>query len=352
MHKASIALAAGASFRLLGPHDTMLISKKPVISICAVRTGAGKSQTSRKIADILQSLKKKVVAIRHPMPYGSLKDEVIERFASYGDLKKYKTTIEEREEYEPWIQRHIPVYAGVDYKKILANAEQEADIILWDGGNNDFSFFKPDLQIVVVDPHRAGHELQYYPGEVNFRMADVIVINKMDSASKGGIRIVEENIKKINPKAIVIRARSPVTVDHPDVIKNKRVLLIEDGPTITHGGMRFGAATIAAKQYGAKEIVSVKSAAVGSIKETYQKYPHLDKELPAMGYSAQQIKDLQDTINRVDCDVVIDGSPVNLQNIIHINKPIVNVTYELEEIGVPTLKTILETFLKKQGTKK
>ncbi len=347
MHKASIVLAAGASFRLLGPNDTMLKSNKPIISICAVRTGAGKSQTSRKVADILRYLNIKVVACRHPMPYGFLEKQIVQRFSNYKDLDKYETTIEEREEYEPWIKRKIPIYAGVDYEKILRQAEKEADIIIWDGGNNDFPFFKSDLQIVVVDPHRAGHELSYYPGETNFRMADVIIINKIDSAPKQNIKIIEDNIKKINPKAIVIKARSKIIVDNPKFIKGKRVLLVEDGPTITHGGMKFGAATVAAKLYKAKEIINAKKYAVGSIKETYEKYKHLEKELPAMGYSKQQIKDLQETINKADCDIILDGSPVNLSRLIKINKPIVNVNYELEEVSKPNLNDVIKNFVKR-----
>ncbi len=342
MEKASIVLANGANFRLLGPNDTMLKSTKPVISVCAVRTGAGKSQTTRAVAEILRNNKLKVVGARHPMPYNSnLMKQVSERFGSYNDLKKFETTIEEREEYEPWIKRNIPIYAGVDYEKILRQAEKEADIILWDGGNNDFSFFKPDLQIVVADPHRAGHEISYYPGFVNFLMADVIIINKVDSASKENIKIVEDNIKRYNPKAIVIKAKSEVSADNPELIKGKRVLLVEDGPTITHGGMTFGAATVAAKKYGAKKIINAKKYAVGTIKETFEKYKHLEKELPAMGYSEKQIKDLQDTINRADCDVVIDGSPVNLKRLIKANKPIVNINYELNKNCVETLKKIL-----------
>jgi len=345
--KASIPLASGASFRLLGPNDTMLKSKKPVISICAVRTGAGKSQTSRRVADIVKSLGLKIVMVRHPMPYGVLKKQVVERFSSYKDLEKYKTTIEEREEYEPWIKKGITIYAGVDYEKILRQAEKEADVIGWDGGNNDFSFFRPDLQIVVADPHRPGHEISYYPGFVNFLMADVIIINKIDSASEENIEIVENNIKKYNPKAIVIKARSEISADKPELIKNKKALLVEDGPSITHGGMKFGAATVAAKKYGAKEIINAKKYAVGSIKETFEKYPHLEKELPAMGYSKRQIKDLQDTINKADCDVVIDGSPANLKKILKVNKPIVDISYELDEIDKNKLYNIIKKTLNK-----
>ncbi len=342
MQKASIVLANGSSFRLLGPNDTMIKSAKKMISICAVRTGAGKSQTSRAIGEILKKHGEKVVAIRHPMPYNpKLIKQIVERFASYKDLDKYETTIEEREEYEPWIKRNIPVYAGVDYEKILKQAEKEADIIEWDGGNNDFSFYRPDLQIVIADPHRAGHEISYYPGFVNFLMADIIIINKVDSAPKEKVKIVEENIKKYNPKAVIIKARSEVKADKPDLIKGKRVLLVEDGPTITHGGMKFGAATVAAKKYGAAEIVNAKKYAVGSIKEVYKKYTHLEKELPAMGYSKEQIKDLQDTINKADCDIIIDGSPVNLSRLIKTKKPIVNITYELDKNSIKKLEEIL-----------
>ena len=349
MRKASIILAHGASFRLLGPKDTMLMSKKPVIAICAVRTGAGKSQTARRVADILKAQGLKVVTLRHPMPYGILMKQVVERFTSYDDLKKYNTTIEEREEYEPWIQRSIPVYAGVDYAQILKQAEKEADIIIWDAGNNDFSFVKPDLLIVVADPLRPGHEQLYYPGETNVRMADVIVINKVNSAQKQQVNTVIRNIKALNPRATMIKAASQIIVDQPSLITHKRVLLVEDGPTLTHGGMRFGAATVAAQRYHAKEIVSVKPYAVGSIKKTFEEYKHLKHELPAMGYSKQQIKDLQKTINRVPCDVVIDGSPVNLKKLMKVNKPIVNVTYELEEIGRPTLEDILKKFIRKNA---
>lgn len=343
MTKASTVLANGASFRLLGTNDTMLKSTKTVISVCAVRTGAGKSQTSRAIGDILTKNNKRVVAQRHPMPYNSdLMKQVIERFATFADLDKYETTIEEREEYVPWIKKGIPIYAGIDYKKILKEAEKEAEIIIFDGGNNDFSFIKPDLQIVVTDPHRAGHEITYYPGFVNFLMADIIIINKVDSASEENIKIVENNIKKYNQKAIVIKAKSEINADNSELIRNKKVILIEDGPTITHGGMKFGAATVAAKKYGAKEIINAKKYAVGSIRETYEKYPHLEKELPAMGYSQKQIYELQETINRSNCDVVIDGSPANLKKLLIVNKPIVNINYELDKTSINKLENILK----------
>lgn len=343
MHKASIVLAAGANFKLLGPNDTMIKSNKKVISICAVRTGAGKSQTTRAIAELLKGKGKRVVAVRHPMPYNAnLMKQVVERFKTFNDLEKYEATIEEREEYVPWIERNIPIYAGIDYEKILRQAEKEAEIIMWDGGNNDLNFFQSDLHIVITDPHRAGHEISYYPGFVNFLRAEVIIINKVDSASKENIKIVEDNIKKYNPKAIVIKARSEIFADNPGLIKGKKVLLIEDGPTITHGGMKFGAATVAAKKYGAKEIINVKKYAVGTIKETFEKYPHLEKELPAMGYSEKQIKDLQETINRADCDVIINGSPSNLKRILKVNKPVINITYELDFNSVKELKKILK----------
>ncbi len=343
MEKASVALANGASFRLLGPNETMLKSNKKIISVCAVRTGAGKSQTSRSIGEILKKHNVRVVALRHSMPYNSnLMKQVSERFSNLNDLEKYETTIEEKEEYVPWIKKNIPVYAGVDYKKILKEAEKEAEIIIFDGGNNDWAFIKPDLKIVVADPLRAGHEISYYPGFVNFLMADVIIINKIDSASKEDIKIVEDNIKKYNPKSTVIKAISEINADNPKLIKNKRVILVEDGPTITHGGMKFGAATVAAKKYGAKEIINAKKYSVGSIKKTYEKYPHLEKELPAMGYSEEQIKDLQETINKAECDVVIDGSPSNLKNILKINKPIVSISYELDKKSINKLESILK----------
>ena len=344
MHLASISLANGADFVLLGPKSTMIKSKKPLISVCAVRTGSGKSQTSRKIGIILKNLGYKVVAIRHPMPYGNLIKQRIQRFANYGDLRKNNVTIEEREEYEPWINNDIVIYAGVDYKEILKEAEKEADVIIWDGGNNDLPFYYPDLHIVVLDPHRAGHELLYHPGEANFRMADVIIVNKIDTAKKEDIRMVLNNIKQINPKAKIIMAKSKVTADNPELIKNKNVLVVEDGPTLTHGGMTYGAGTVAAKKYRAKSIVDAERYAVNSIKGVYKRYRHLKKILPAMGYGNKQIKDLQDTINKVKCDVVIDGSPVNLKRLIKINKPIVNVSYELEEVGKLNLEKLLKGF--------
>ncbi|MBI2667262.1 GTPase [Candidatus Woesearchaeota archaeon] len=344
MHLASIVIANGADFVLLGPKSTMIKSKKPLISVCAVRTGSGKSQTSRKIGLILKKMGYKVVAIRHPMPYGNLIKQRVQRFSNYDDLRKNNVTIEEREEYEPWINNNIVIYAGVDYKEILKQAEKEADVIIWDGGNNDLSFYFSDLNIVVLDPHRAGHELLYHPGEANFRMADVIVVNKIDTAKKEDIRMVLNNIRQINPKAKIIMAKSKVTADNPRLIKGKNVLVVEDGPTLTHGGMTYGAGSVAAKKYGAKSIIDAEKYAVKSIKGVYKRYRHLKKILPAMGYGKKQIKDLQDTINKVKCDVVIDGSPVNLQRLININKPIVNIDYELEEVGKLNLEKLLKGF--------
>jgi len=343
MDKASIVMTAGANFRLLGPRDTQIKSRKPVVSITAVRTGCGKSPASRKVAQTLQQYGLKVVAIRHPMPYGDLKEEVCERFATYEDLKKYKCTIEEREEYEPWIEMGIPIYAGVDYLKIIKQAEKEADIIVWDGGNNDFSFYKPDLNIVLVDPHRPGHEMSYYPGEVNFRSADVLIISKMKSATQEGIDIVKKNIKLYNPKAEVIEADLKMQVDQPEIIKGKDVLVVEDGPTLTHGGMAYGAGFLVAQKYGGK-MIDAQEAAVGSLKQLYKKFMHLKKILPAMGYSPEQIKELEETINRAQCNLVIDGTPVNLKKLLKINKPIVSVSYTLEELGETTLHDILKRF--------
>ncbi len=344
MHKASECIAAGADFYLFGPSSTMIKNNIPVIAVCAVRTGSGKSQTSRKIGIILKEKGYKVAAIRHPMPYGDLLKQEVQRFASYEDLKKADVTIEEREEYEPWIKLGISVYAGVDYKKIIMRAEKEANVIIFDGGNNDLPFYNPDLHIVVVDPHRAGHELLYHPGEANFRMADVIVVNKIDTAPKNGIKTVLANIKQYNPKAKIIMARSKITVDKPEMIKNKRALVVEDGPTLTHGEMRFGAGTVAAEKYKAESIIDAEKYSVGTIKEIYKKYTHLKKILPAMGYSHKQMKDLEKTINRAHCDVVIDGSPFDLSKLLKINKPIVNVDYELDEVGKLDLRKLLRNF--------
>jgi len=349
MHRASIALANGADFWLMGPDTTLIQSTKPVISICAVRTGCGKSQTTRRVTDILHKYGLKYVVIRHPMPYGDLKKQAVQRFATYEDLDKHECTIEEREEYEPHLDRGNVVYAGVDYEKIIRSAEKEADVIVWDGGNNDLPFYKPDLHIVVTDPHRAGHELKYHPGEANFRMANVIVINKEDSADPKNIELIKEHIKEANPNAIVIDAESPITVENPDTIKDKRVLVVEDGPTLTHGGMKFGAGYLAAKKYGAKEIIDPRPYAVGSIKETYKKYPHLDLILPAMGYGKQQIKELEETINNADADLVIIGTPIDLRRLIKINKPADRVRYELKEKGPTTLEDIIKKFLQEKN---
>jgi len=344
MDKASQVLAAGANFVLLGPDDTMIKSRKPVVSVCAVRTGSGKSQTSRKVAMILKEKGRRVVAIRHPMPYGDLVKQKVQRFATYADLDKHECTIEEREEYEPHIDKGIIVYAGVDYGAILRQAEKEADVILWDGGNNDFSFYKSDLEIVVADPHRAGHELSYYPGAVNFRRAKVIVINKMDTATQEGIDLVLANAKKVNPKATIIRANSPTIVKDGGRITGKRVLVIEDGPTLTHGGMKYGAGIVAARKYGAAAIIDPRPFAVGSIKKTFEKYNHLADVLPAMGYGDKQTRELAQTIEAVDCDLVVSATPIDITRVIKVSKPILRVGYELEEIGTPTLKDVLKKF--------
>ncbi len=343
MGRASIANVAGADFKLLSPEHTMLKSNKPVIAVCAVRTGCGKSQFSRKIFEIL-SKRLKVVSIRHPMPYGDLTKQICQRFASYEDLDKYECTIEEREEYEPYIEMGGVVYAGVDYEEILRNAEKEADVIIWDGGNNDYPFYKPDLHITIADPHRPGHELSYYPGEINLRMADVVVINKIDTAKEENIRKVEENIKRVNPKARIIKAASPIEVEGD--IKGKRVLVVEDGPTLTHGEMPYGAGTVAAEQNGA-EIIDASKYAVGSIRETFEKYPHLGKILPAMGYGKQQIKELEETINAADCDVVLAATPINLARIINVNKPVIRVRYGVGKNTEKELEEILNEFLSK-----
>ncbi len=348
MHKASLALSCGADFWLLGPKSTQLKSSKPVISVCAVRTGAGKSQTSRKIVSILRQHGLKVVVIRHPMPYGDLEKEAVQRFATFEDLDKNKCTIEEREEYEPHLKNGAIVYAGVDYEKILWDAEKESSIIVWDGGNNDISFIKPDLSITILDPHRAGHELRYYPGETNLLNADVLIINKMDSARPEDVETLLNNIKQYNPKAVLIKAMSSIKVENPEALKDKMALVIGDGPTLTHGGMSFGAGVVAANKYGAK-IVSAEKYAVGSIKNVYREFPHLKSILPAMGYSPKQIKELEKTINRAKCDIVLDASPVNLSKIIKARKPIVNVEYYLDEIGKPDLESVLDGFLKKMA---
>jgi len=338
MHKAAEVLAAGADLRLLGPKATMLKSELPIISICAVRTGAGKSQTTRRVADILETLGKRVVTVRHPMPYGTLADQICQRFSSYEDLDRHHTTIEEREEYEPHIDRGGVVYAGVDYELILREAEKEADVILWDGGNNDLPFYRPDLHIVVADPHRAGHELAYYPGEANVRMADVVVINKIDTADFEDISTVRRNVRSINPSAVIVEAASPITVEDPKEIRGKKVLVVEDGPTLTHGGMSFGAGTVAAQRFGAAETVDPRPYAVGSIKETYDKYPTIGPLLPAMGYGPQQVKELEETINATPCELVVVATPIDLRRVARIDRPCDRVRYELQEIGQPTLE--------------
>jgi predicted GTPase len=342
MTKASIVNAAGASFSLLGAEQTMIKSTKPVIAVLAVRTGSGKSQTSRKIVNILRDAGKKVVAIRHPMPYGDLVKQKVQRFGTYDDLQKHNCTIEEIEEYEPHIARGGVIYAGVDYEAILREAEKEADIILWDGGNNDTSFYKADLTFCVADPHRAGHEMTYYPGNTSLRMADVVVINKIDSADPENVLRVKNNIRSVNPDAKIIEGESPVTVEKPELIKGKRVLIIEDGPTLTHGDMKYGAGTIAAQRYGASDIVDPRPFTVESIADTFKKYPEIGILLPAMGYGAKQMKDLEKTINRTECDSVVIGTPIDLGRLLKINKPHTRVTYELNEIGSITLETVLK----------
>jgi predicted GTPase len=345
MHKASEVIKFGANFVLLGGEPTMIKSNKPVVAIGAVRTGCGKSQTTRRVAEVMASAGKKVVAIRHPMPYGDLAKQKVQRFATLEDLELHDCTIEEMEEYEPHIVRGSVVYAGVDYKAILDQAEEEADVILWDGGNNDLPFYKPDLFIVVADPHRAGHEMSYFPGESNLRMADVVVINKMDSARQEDVAKLKKNIDAVNPGATVIEANSPVSVDDSEIISGKRCLVIEDGPTLTHGEMKFGAGTVAAEKFGAAEIIDPRPWIEGTIADTFEKYPAIGKVLPAMGYGGQQVKDLEATINAVDCDVVVIGTPIDLRRIISIDKPSVRVTYDLAEIGSPDLADVLKPFL-------
>jgi len=342
MHKAALVNAAGADFRMLSPAHTMVKSKKPVVAVCAVRTGCGKSQTSRRVNEILKEMGKKTATIRHPMPYGDLRKQAWQRFASYEDLEKHECTIEEREEYEPHLAMGNLVFAGVDYERILAEAEKEADVILWDGGNNDVSFYEPDLLIVVADPHRPGHELRYYPGETNARMAEVVVINKVGTAKPDDVNIVENNIRRINPGATIIRAKSPVALDDPDAVRGKRVLVVEDGPTLTHGGMRYGAGHVAAREFGAAEIVDPRPYAVGSIRGTYEKYGHMTEILPSMGYGEKQMKELEETINAVDCDVVLIGTPIDLGRLLTINKPAVRVRYELDAAGKEALRPFVE----------
>ncbi len=347
MAKASQVMSLGADFKLLGVKKTMLESKVPVIAVVAVRTGSGKSQTSRKVCDILREKGLKVVAIRHPMPYGDLVKQRVQRYASIADLKKYECTIEEMEEYEPHITNGTIIYAGVDYEAILREAEKEANVIVWDGGNNDTSFYRPDLTVTVADPHRPGHEMTYYAGMSNILLADVVVINKVESAARENVDMVRHNVHSINPDATIIEAASPVTVDDQSLIRGKRVLVVEDGPTLTHGEMSYGAGVIAAKKFGAKELVDPRPWAVGTISETFKKYPKTGTLLPAMGYGDKQVKDLETTINKVECDSVVIGTPIDLRRVVKIKKPSVRVRYELAEITKPDLKEILEGFLTK-----
>ena len=343
MQKASTCLACGSDFRLMGPKTTMLKSSLPVVSVCAVRTGAGKSTVSRAVASSLKKMSHRVVVIRHPMPYGDLEQQVCERFASYADMDRYQCTIEEREEYEPHIDAGNIVYAGVDYEKILREAEKEADIILWDGGNNDLPFYAPDLQIVVVDPLRPGNEVTYYPGEVNLRMADIVVINKVDSATRTNLKIVRENIKRTNSNAKIVEAASEIHVDDKSNIRGKKVLVVEDGPTVTHGEMKEGVGAIAAHRFKAKSLVNPRPYAIGSIKRTYEKYPHLGRVLPAMGYGEKQTRELETTINAVKCDSVVLGTPIDLRRIVSIRGPAVRVRYEIHETTKPTLDELLRS---------
>ena len=349
MNLGAMVNAAGANFKLLGLGDTQIKSNKPVISVCATRTGTGKSQTSRKVIETLLEHDLKVVAIRHPMPYGDLVAQKVQRFATVDDLKKHDCTIEEMEEYEPHVVRGNIIYAGVDYGAILEAAENDpdgCDVILWDGGNNDFSFYETDLAITVLDPHRVGHELTYYPGEVSLRTADVSIINKIDSANEEDIAQVEANIKKVNPESLIIKAESTITGDQPEIIEGKRVLVVEDGPTLTHGEMTIGAGTVAAERLGAAEVIDPRPFAVGSLVDTFEKYSHLERVLPAMGYGAQQLKDLEATINASDCDAVIIGTPMDLNRIIDIQKPTTRVYYDLKEVTKPDLEDVLADFVK------
>ena len=341
MNKASEVLAAGADFRLMGLDTTQLSSEKPVVSVCAVRTGSGKSQTSRRVAMILKELGYQVAVIRHPMPYGDLAAQAVQRFAEYEDLEEHDCTIEEREEYEPHLAMGSIVYAGVDYERILREAEKEADVILWDGGNNDLPFYDSDLHIVLVDPHRPGHELTYHPGEANLRIADVVLINKIDTADPDDVLVVRDNVAQRNPEATVVDAASPITVDDPDAIRGRRVLVVEDGPTLTHGEMAYGAGWVAARRFGASEIVDPRPFAVGSIQQTYTDYPTTGAVLPAMGYGQEQRNELRDTINSADADLVLIGTPIDLGRLIDLNKPYQRVKYDLQEIGQPDLQSVI-----------
>jgi len=341
MSRASLAMANGASFMLLGPGDTMLKSRRVIISVCAVRTGAGKSQTTRAIAMILKRAGYRVAIVRHPMPYGNLVEQIAQRFSSLQDLDKYNCTIEEREEYEPHLRNGFTVYSGVDYAEILRLAEADADIILWDGGNNDFPFYYPDISVVVSDPHRAGDEIYYYPGELNLRLANIVIINKVDTADYKSVLAVMDNVKRTNPRAIILEAASPIFVDNPDLIRGKRVVVVEDGPTLTHGEMRYGAGTIAAEKYGSREIVDPRPYARGSLKEALEKYKHIGPLLPAMGYYPEQIKDLKESIESTPADVVVSATPIDLNRLLTLKLPIVHVKYELQIIGSPTLEELI-----------
>jgi predicted GTPase len=347
MHKASVAMACGADFILIGATYTMLRARKPVVSICAVRTGCGKSQTTRHVCNVMRGLDKKVVAVRHPMPYGDLRAQVVQRFSSYEDFDRHHCTIEEREEYEPLVAQGTVVYAGVDYGQILKEAEKEADIIIWDGGNNDTPFYYPDVQIVIFDPHRAGHELLYYPGETNLLMTDIAVINKVDSAEQDDVEQVRRNVETHAPEADIILAESAITVSDPDQIRGRRVLVVEDGPTVTHGGMAYGAGVIAARRHGAAEIVDPRPSLTGSIRETFEMYPHIGHLLPAMGYGQEQIQDLEATIKETDCDLVLFATPIDLPKLVSIDKPTLRVRYEYRDRGEPRLRDVLLQRLKK-----
>lgn len=341
MAKASTVLAAGADFRLMGPDTTMLKSSVPVVAVCAVRTGVGKSQTTRRVAKVLKELGKKVVVVRHPMPYGDLEKQACQRFASYEDLDKHDCTIEEREEYEPHLAQGFVVYAGVDYQQILAQAQKEADVVLWDGGNNDLPFFRPDVHITLVDPHRPGDELNYHPGEANLRMADIVIINKIETSSLENVEKVRSNIRSTNPNAVIVDAASPIFVENYAILNGKKVLVVEDGPTLTHGDMTYGAGAIAARKYGASELVDPRPYAQGSIRETFNTYSHLSNILPAMGYGKEQMEELEKTIAKAEADVVVIGTPIDLRRLIKIEKPAVRVRYELQEIGEPNLESLL-----------
>lgn len=348
MHLASQVNAWGADFRVLGTHATCVRSERPVIAVVATRTGCGKSQTTRRVAEILRGMGKRVVAIRHPMPYGDLRRQGVQRFATLADMDLHECTIEEREEYEPHVVAGNVIYAGVDYEAIVREAEKEADVILWDGGNNDFPFYRADLTITVFDPHRAGHELAYYPGEVNLHLTDVAVINKMETATPEGIELVRTNIRRYRPDAVIVEGASPVTVSDPAAIRGRRVLVVEDGPTLTHGGMKYGAGVVAARKHGAAELVDPRPYLVGELRTTFETYPDIGSLLPAMGYGGQQVRDLEATINATDCDTVVVATPIDLGRLVEIGKPSVRVEYELVEIGRPNLTDVLETFFQRR----